>query len=262
MVAAADVSDSDIAVQAEATDALGNLPDFPNSTTTTTSSSNDILARDYNAEMAREPGTAIRKPSFSGSREVDISNHRGMHIILPSTSQRATGSGRVTGLRGCILDMSAPAAGGGAPFANLTVRDVEGSLVVAGRVAGAAHVTGVRRSVLVLNARQVRMHQCEDVSVYLWCASHPIIEDCKGVRVAPLPENYLAAGQVNDDGDGGNQWDQVDDFNWLKAEASPNWERLSEKGENSVIPADFWTSTVKGGPLLGTEDILRKAGIH
>ncbi|KUI72051.1 Tubulin-specific chaperone C [Cytospora mali] len=245
-------SDSDIAMQTETTDALGNLPDFAHGNNHASST-----MRDYNAEMARETGTGIRKPSFSRSREVDISGHAGMHIILPATARRATSSGSVTRLRRCVLDMSAPAAeGGAAPFASLAVKDVAGSLVVAGQVAGAAHVTGVRDSVLVVNARQVRMHECDNVTVYLWCGSHPIIEDCRGIRFAPLPRNYLAPGQ---EGGAENQWDQVDDFNWLKAEASPNWEKLEE--ENSVIPRDFWTGTVKGGPLLGTEDILRKAGI-
>lgn len=254
---------------------------------------------DYNAEMAREPGTAIRKPSFSRSRgEVDISGHRGMHIILPPTARRAGSSASVTNLRGCVLDMSSstgtgtgrqdggdahgdgeesPAAAPApapAPFASLAIRNVSRSLIIAGRVDGPAHVTGVRGSVLVLDARQVRMHECAGVTVYLWCGSHPIIEGCSGVRFAPLPGAYcsshhhhllnLAAGGGHEGEE--NQWDQVDDFNWLKAEASPNWERLSPSGGEGgggslVIPADFWTETVRGGPLLSTEDILRKAGI-
>ncbi|ROW07293.1 hypothetical protein VMCG_03867 [Cytospora schulzeri] len=298
-----DDADSDIAVQAETTDALGNLPDVTttiNNNSTTTTTSNSRPGRDYNAEMASEPGTAIRKPSFSRSHgEVDISGHRGMHIILPSAAGRVASAGSVTRLRGCVLDMSMSGAlstsasasisvstsgsgapGGGdaaapaapaAPFASLVIKDVTRSLIVAGRVAGAAHVTGVRDSVLVLNARQVRMHECVGVTVYLWCGSHPIIEDCRGMRFAPLPGGYLARGQQQqqqqqqqeEEGASGggdvNQWDQVDDFNWLKAEASPNWERLS--GGKEAIPEDFWTETVKGGPLLGTEDILRKAGI-
>jgi hypothetical protein len=115
--------------------------------------------------------------------------------------------------------------------------------------------------VLVLNARQVRMHECVGVTVYLWCGSHPIIEGCSGVRFAPLPDVYQPAGGQEGREGPENQWDQVDDFNWLKAEASPNWERLSSGEGGSVIPADFWTETVRGGPLLSTEDILRKAGI-
>lgn len=260
--AAPDVdNDIDATVQAEKTDAVGDLPSF-----------NGAATKDYNAEMASQGGTGVRKPSFSQARDIDISNHRGMHIILPATASRATASGTLMELRGCVLDMSAPFAArrkkgvshpGAAPFNTLAIRNISGSLVIAGQVAGPAHVTGVRDSVLVVNARQVRMHECRNVSVYLWCGSHPIIEDCEGVRVAPLPAPFLGRGQDNTAGS--NQWDQVDDFGWLKAEASPNWRRLSADGEGEgdhALTEEFWTTTVKGGPALSTEDILRQAGIR
>lgn len=32
-----------------------------------------------------------------------------------------------------------------------------------------------------------------------------------------------------------NQWDQIDDFKWLKAEKSPNWSIISE--EERTLPA-------------------------
>lgn len=254
-------NDSDATVQAEKKDAVGDLPSF-------SGTGSAAGAKDYNAEMASQSGGGVRKPSFSQARDIDISNHRGMHIILPATASRATTSGTLTELRGCVLDMSAPFAtkkkgvhhsgGGAAPFNTLAIRNISGSLVIAGQVAGPAHVTGVRDSVLVVNARQVRMHECRNVTVYLWCGSHPIIEDCEDVRVAPLPDAFLGRGQNN--GAASNQWDNVDDFGWLKAEASPNWRRLA--GDDHAVPDDFWTTTVKGGPALSTQDILRKAGVH
>ena len=260
-----DADDSDATVQAEKTDAVGDLPSI-------TGARQAAVAKDYNAEMASQGVDGVRKPSFSQARDIDISNHRGMHIILPATASRATASGTLTELRGCVLDMSAPFAskkkgvhhGGAAPFNTLAVRNISGSLVIAGQVAGPAHVTGVRDSVLVVNARQVRMHECRNVTVYLWCGSHPIIEDCEDVRVAPLPKVFLGRGQ--DNGADSNQWDRVDDFGWLKAEASPNWRRLAGEGDGQsddhAVPEDFWTTTVKGGPALSTVDILRQAGIR
>lgn len=173
--------------QAEA-DSLGDLPHFDGA--------GGAAAKNYNAEIAAHAGGGIRKPSFSAARDIDISSHRGMHILLPATASRATASGRVADLRGCVLDMSVPTLrGAGArrssPFASLVVRDVARSLIVAGHVAGPAHITGVRDSVLVVNARQVRIHECENLSVYLWSASRPIIEDCKGVRFAEIPTQYV-----------------------------------------------------------------------
>lgn len=57
-----------------------------------------------------------------------------------------------------------------------------------------------------------------------------------------------------------NQWNQVDDFHWLKAEASPNWRTISEQ-DKAWVPAQFWETTVRGGPSLSTEDVLKGAGV-
>lgn len=61
-----------------------------------------------------------------------------------------------------------------------------------------------------------------------------------------------------------NQWDQVDDFNWLKTEASPNWRTLTaddEGKDEGWIAPQFWEKTVLGGPTLSTDDILRAANL-
>jgi hypothetical protein len=55
-----------------------------------------------------------------------------------------------------------------------------------------------------------------------------------------------------------NQWDQVDDFRWLKAEPSPNWSVLPA---NERLPEDIWKNTVPGGPGVGVNDILKKVGV-
>lgn len=160
----------------EARDTVGTLP--------------TISGKNYNEEIASMSG--IRKPSFSAARDITLSHHRRIHIILPSSASRATSSGTVTNIQGCIIDMSAPTAATGAPFANLVLKDISGSLVVAGHVDGSVHITGVRNSILVLVARQVRIHECENVDLYLHCLSHPIIEDCKGMRFAPAPACYVS----------------------------------------------------------------------
>lgn len=178
-------------------DNLGALPTFPNAP-----------SRNYNAEMASRSGLGIHRPSFSAARDIDIQGHTNMHILLPATAARATTAGRVAELRSCILDMSVPTTpfkkqGDGNtsepdkgriphPFASLTINDVTGSIVIAGHVNGPAHITGVRDSVLVINARQVRMHECVNVRVFLWCGSRPIIEGCTGVKFAQLPTRYVS----------------------------------------------------------------------
>lgn len=157
-------------------DTLGDLPSFP---------------KNYNEEMAKVPGGPIRKPSFSEAKTINISGHEGLHIILPSTASRATSSGTITKLVRCIVDMSEPTSNG-TPFAGLTMQNIKNSLVIAGHVAGAAHITGVEDSIILVASRQVRIHQCKNVDVYLHSASRPIIEDCSNIRFAPIPECHVS----------------------------------------------------------------------
>ncbi|KAI2466930.1 TBCC-domain-containing protein [Annulohypoxylon bovei var. microspora] len=208
-------------------------------------------AKDYNEDVEQQSG--VRKPSFSNAKSISIYDHSGLHIMLPSTASRATSSGSLTNLERCVVDMTVPTSTG-APFAGLALKNIKQSLIIAGHVAGPVHITGLQNSIVVVAARQVRIHECRDVDVYLYCASHPIIEDCSGMRFASLPEFYASQLELK----GENQWDQVDDFKWLKSEASPNWSILPE---DKRVVADVWKNSVCGSPSLSTDDILRTAGV-
>jgi hypothetical protein len=129
------------------------------------------------------------------ARDITLSDHRRVHITLPASASRATSAGTLTNLDRCVIDMSMPTSGSAAgahPFASLTLKDIAGSAIVAGRVDGPVHVTTVRNSVILVAARQVRIHECENVTFYLHCVSRPIIEDCRGVRFARAPEGYVS----------------------------------------------------------------------
>lgn len=169
----------------------------------------------------------VRRPSFSAATSIHIGNHNAIRIIVPASASHATSSGTVTNLMNCTVDLSAPTSV--SPFSALYLKNILSSTIVTGQVAGATHITDIANTKLYVTTRQFRMHGAKDVDVYLHCVSRPIIEDCKGVRFAPLPESYVTDGlkQVK------NQWDQIDDFKWLKAEQSPNWSILPE-GERTV----------------------------
>ncbi|KAI0006737.1 TBCC-domain-containing protein [Xylariaceae sp. FL0662B] len=224
----------------EKRDAVSGLPSFP---------------KDYNLELS-QPGSSsggVRKPSFSTAKNIAISDQTGLHIMLPSTASRATSSGSLTNLERCIVDMTVPTSAG-APFAGLTLKNIKESLIIAGQVSGPVHITGLENSVVVVAAQQARIHECKNVDVYLHCTSHPIIEDCSGMRFAPLPEVYRAKSKIS----GTNQWDQVDDFKWLKSEPSPNWSILPDEKR---VSEDIWANTVCGNTSVKTDDILRAVGI-
>lgn len=187
------------------------------------------------------------------SSNISISSHNGRHIQLPASANHATCSASVTNLRHSVVDLCPPTPGrtySGAPFATLTLKNIRDSLVVCGRVTGPTHITDVTSSTIVVAAGQFRMHGSKDVDVYLWCGSRPIIEDCEGIRFFTLPENYI----TEEIPAGKNQYDQIDDFKWLKQEPSPHFQVLgSEKG----VGEEVWREVVPGGCSIGVVDILK-----
>ena len=74
------------------------------------------------------------------------------------------------------------------PFSGLTIKDVSQSLLVCSRVSGATHITGAQDSTFIIWSQQLRMHECHSCVIYLRSGSRPIIEDCHGLRFAPLPD--------------------------------------------------------------------------
>jgi len=191
--------------------------------------------------------------SSSKSKAVTISNHESVHIVLPTAASHAASSGTVSNLSRCVIDMSQPTSQG-RPFATLTLKNVSSSLVICGHVSGPIHLTNVQNSVIVVASRQFRMHESRDCDVYLSTSSRPIIEDCSGIRFAPLPESYLG----EDGGQVGSQWENVDDFKWLKSEPSPNWSVLLP---DQRVKDEIWREKAPGGPGLSVEDILAAVGV-
>jgi len=209
--------------------------------------------KDYNDEMARPSLSSVRQPSFSTANNISITNQTGLHVVLPSSAARATAAGSLTDLRDCIVDMSVPTAEG-SPFPGLALKNISNSLIVAGRVTGPVHITNVTNSILVMTAHQVRIHECSNVDIYLHCSSHPIIEDCTGMRFAPLPEHYTTGAERATE----NQWNQVDDFKWLKAGHSPNWTILSN---SQTLSPEVWKNVVPGTPSSNVTNTLKAIGI-
>jgi hypothetical protein len=197
-----------------------------------------------------QDGPGLRRPSFSTATKITIANHTNLHLRLPTTASHATSSGTILNMRHCIIDLSAPT--GSAPFSALYLRDIDNSLIICGQVAGAIHITNVVNSVLVTSCRQFRMHASKNVDVYLHSASRPIIEDCEWVRFAPMP-GMMASSQTLQSV---NHWNQIDDFKWLKVEASPNFSLLAE---SERIKDEVWRSKVAEVEEL--DDVLKAVGL-
>ncbi|CAI7577353.1 unnamed protein product [Penicillium glandicola] len=197
--------------------------------------------------------TPPKKPSgafaATGISSVSVDDHDGLHIMLPASGSTPTVPVSITSLNHCIVDMSIPTANG-KPYASLTAKGIQESLLICGKVNGPAHITGVDRSVMVVSCRQFRMHNCSNVDVYLSCSSNPIIEDCSNIRFGRIPKAYAFH---HDRPDNEDRWSQVEDFKWIKPEPSPNWSLLDP---NDAVPEEVWAEIVPGGPGWSLDDIL------
>ncbi|KAJ4365641.1 hypothetical protein N0V83_008261 [Neocucurbitaria cava] len=198
----------------------------------------------------------IRRPSFSHATKITISNHSSLHIIVPPSASHATSSGTLSHLRGCVVDLSAATTteAPSAAFAALYLKHIKDSLIICGQIAGAIHITDVSNSIIVTSCRQFRMHDSKNVEVYLHSASRPIFEDCEGLRFAPLPDVYMTAETRQ----AANQWDQIDDFKWLKAEPSPHFTLLPEAQR---VQGEVWTEKVGSG-RTSLDDTLKAVRVQ
>ncbi|KXT16066.1 hypothetical protein AC579_7104 [Pseudocercospora musae] len=238
-----------------------SLPTTPAELAASTDEQADILAEARNAveDMDRSKSinlpvdtTRFRQPSFSDSNAVSINDHENIHIVLPTSASHATSSGTVSNLERCVVDLSQPAAD--KPFAQLILKNINSSLVIGGHVSGAAHITNVKDSVILVASRQFRMHDSSNCDVYLLTSSRPIIENCSSIRFTPLPKAYM----LESDKDIDNQWYKVDDFKWLRAEQSPNWSLLEPV---KLVDEKVWRDLVPGGPSTSVDDILKAVNV-
>lgn len=55
-----------------------------------------------------------------------------------------------------------------------------------------------------------------------------------------------------------NQWDQVDDFKWLKSGPSPNWKVMPEAERRSDR---VWTQVLRDESFENVRDMLSKVGL-
>lgn len=191
--------------------------------------------------------TRFRQPSFSQSKAVEITDHEDIHVVLPTAASHATSSGTVSNINHCVVDLSQPAAD--KPFAALYLKDISSSLIICGHVSGATMLTNIKNSVILVATRQFRMHDSSNCDVYLLASGRPIIENCREIRFAPLPQAYM----LESDRAVENKWSDVDDFKWLRAEQSPNW---SVMAPGKRVAEEVWKDVVPGGPETSVKNVL------
>ena len=105
--------------------------------------------------------------------------------------------------------------------------------VLVGPVSGSIFADQCHNCSFALACQQLRIHNTKDSDFYVHVTSKAIIEDCLGVRFAPFNLSYAqldAHFQASALSRNVNNWDAVDDFDWLAADSkSPHWCEIPEK---------------------------------
>ncbi|KAJ7987805.1 hypothetical protein DPEC_G00330320 [Dallia pectoralis] len=112
------------------------------------------------------------------------------------------------------------------------IKHVQNCEIFSGPVSSSVFVDHCTGSTLTFPCQQLRTHHTTNTQVYLHVSSRAIIEDCQEVRFAPfswtysgLDEDFKVSGLDRTR----NNWNQVDDFNWLAlGTQSPNWSLIPE----------------------------------
>ncbi|KAI8883171.1 TBCC-domain-containing protein [Backusella circina FSU 941] len=97
----------------------------------------------------------------------------------------------------------------------LHIKNVDHCVILGGHIQGSVLMYGLGSSIMAIGCHQLRMHDAHHVDILLHVTSKPIIED----------SNHVCFGSysISEEVDAVNYYDQVEDFNWLKKQASPNW---------------------------------------
>jgi tubulin-specific chaperone C len=139
----------------------------------------------------------------------------------------------------------------------LRVDGLEQCWVVTMPVAGSVLLHDCEDCTLVMAARQFRLHRSVRCRFFLHALSGPIIERCSEVAFGPysvmsrhgedMKRRLVEAGLLetregasSKDAVTARQWREVNDFQWIKATASPNWRELGT--DEWIRPVDLPSS--------------------
>lgn len=167
----------------------------------------------------------------------------------------------------CVVRCRAAAPAAARSLATTRAIRVDGltrCTVYTGAVGGSVLLHKCTDCTLMLASRQVRLHTSTRCDFYLHVHSRPIIEHCSALRFAPYPLAFPAlAGDLVAAGlqplgqlPAAAMWREVDDFDWHKVQASPNWSVLppAQRATAAVHAAVTLDWTPHGEYLEGGTD--------
>ncbi|KAI8065376.1 tubulin binding cofactor C-domain-containing protein [Gilbertella persicaria] len=126
----------------------------------------------------------------------------------------------------------------GVHISAIHIKNVHHCVVFAGQIEGSVLMYGLTHSVLYVGCHQFRMHEAHHVDMMLHVTSRPIIEDSNEIQVGCWNTNVsyfnIHPRETDWDKSSHNYYDQIEDFNWLKKQASPNWKVMNQAREKTL----------------------------
>ncbi|KAH6560813.1 hypothetical protein BASA62_010247 [Batrachochytrium salamandrivorans] len=129
-------------------------------------------------------------------------------------------------IQNAILDLRCISTGA------VHMKNITGSLILLGPIRGSILIENCVGSRIAAVCRQCRVHETHHTRLHLHVSSHPIIEDCSDIGFSSFEPSLLrnfdeVLKNLGLDA-GRNEFDKVEDFNWLRQQASPNWKLLDD----------------------------------
>jgi hypothetical protein len=114
-------------------------------------------------------------------------------------------------------------------------------------ISGSCFLSDCHDCIVYVACHQLRINNCSNCEIYVWCRSTPVIEKSTGMRFGGYEAwttahatlsardgpgalhtitEYATAAGLEDAGVAQSAHERVDDFTWLRQQASPNWEAL------------------------------------
>ncbi|WVY94900.1 hypothetical protein V8G54_033988 [Vigna mungo] len=120
----------------------------------------------------------------------------------------------------------------------LFVHQLKNCRVYVRPVIGSVLIEEAEGCFFVTASHHIRIHSAKKSDFYLRVRSKPIIKASNGMRFAPyclsypgIEEDLRSAGIDTETGN----WENVDDFQWLRAVQSPNWSVLPESERVGIV---------------------------
>lgn len=181
-----------------------------------------------NVPLTDEPDTVVEKKPlkkfvFESDDELGFANEENKNLSL-SHDEIALKDAVFRNLRNCQLSIE----GGASTIHFVSLADCR---ILCGPVSTSVFVEDCQNCKFVIACQQLRTHSTHDTDFYLHVTSRGIIEDCQRVRFAPynwnypnLEKHFEFVGMTAEQ----NNWNLIDDFNWLSSAPSPNWKIIEE----------------------------------